>query len=90
MVEAFFFGSLVWIMVVGGKVLIQALATMPIIGGLAGLYLNMIGPLPDGMISNLIYGAMVAHLIILPLGVLMFAPRWIHQLYAGLQARQKA
>lgn len=90
MAESLILGSLVWILAVGGKVFLQTMASLPVIGGLAAWYLNWVGPLPEGVTSNLVYGAMAAQLVILPLGTLMYAPGWIRAFRVLQLQRRKA
>lgn len=77
MFEGIVIGVFVAAAVVGGKALLASMASLPIIGGFAGWYADFVGPLPDGIASNMIYGAMAMHVVLVPLGILLYGPRLV-------------
>ena len=90
MLAGMILGSLVWVAAVGGKVALLTMATWPVIGGLAAWYFDLIGPLSDGLASNLVYGVMAAQVIFLPLGALLYVPGWIRRLWLLLRENADA
>ena len=76
MLEAMIGICLILTIVVGGKVLMLALISMPVIGVFADWNLSMAAPLFFNNIvpENVIYGILAMQTILLPWGALMYGP----------------
>lgn len=84
MFEALVIGCLVVVSVVGGKEILAFLAEAPVIGAFASWYAGLVQPhVVDGVIANLIYGAMAAQVLIILLAVVIYGSRIIKQALAG-------
>lgn len=89
MFEAIVIGCLVVVSVVGGKALLAGMAALPVIGGFAGWYAGLVGSLPEGVVSNLIYGAIALQIVLLPLSGLLYGPGLVKRVMNKL-SQQKA
>lgn len=74
MIEALILGTLVAVAAVGGEAVLSALVAIPVIGGFASWYAGLVGPLEPGIGANLIYGAMAAQVVIIPLALVFYGP----------------
>ncbi len=80
MFEALVIGCLLVTLTIGGKAILTGMTALPVIGDFAGWYAGVVGSLSDGIVSNVIYGAMVMQIILLPLGVLLYGPGLVKRL----------
>lgn len=88
--NALFFVGLVVIAAVGGKSCLLLLAGQPVIGPVAAWYVGYVGPVGDGMTSNLIYGAMALQLVFMALAPVLYGPTIVRKAMAWFRARRVA
>lgn len=88
MFNAIFFAGLIVLAVIGGKTCLLLLASQPVIGPVAAWYMEYVGPLGDGMTSNLIYGAMAAQLLLMALAPCLYGPAFMRNTGTWLRARR--
>lgn len=74
MIEGLILGTRIFVAAVGGEAVFAAIGTLPVIGGVAVWFANLIGPLQPGFSANLIYGVMTLQVIILPLSLILYGP----------------
>lgn len=85
MFEALVIVCLVVVSAVGGKEILTLLAEAPAIGAFASWYAGLVQPhLVDGVIANLIYGAMAVQVLVILLTVVVCGPRILKQALKGL------
>lgn len=64
----------------GGKAVLLFLCDTPLIGHFATWFMAFIGDLGDGIQANIVYGAMAAQIVIIPLAIIFYSPRFIKRL----------
>ena len=88
MFNAFFLAGLIVSAAVGGKACLLLLASQPVIGPVAAWYMGYVGPVGDGMASNLIYGAMALQLLLVALAPVLYGPPLVRKAVAWFRARR--
>lgn len=83
MIEALIIVTVVLLCIsVGGQAILAAMA-WPLIGDVVAWYVGLVGPLSDGLSANLIYGAMAAQMIVIPLAVVIHGPGIVKRALTG-------
>lgn len=74
MIAGLILGTLIVVAAMGGEAVLVALGTAPVLGGFASWYAGLVGPLQPGILANLIYGAMAAQVVIIPMALAWYGP----------------
>ena len=88
MFDALMLVGLIVIAAVGGKTSLILLASQPLIGPVAAWYMGYVGQIGDGIVANLIYGAMDLQLLLMAFAPLLYGPPLVHKVVAWYRARR--
>ena len=88
MFTALFFAGLIWTVVFGGKTIMIMLAGMSLIGPIVTWYMGYVGQFLafDGLVANLIYGAMSLQLIAIILSPLLYGPNLVRTAFSWFKS----